>query len=135
MKTDIDIARGASMKPAAEIAEEIGMAHHCDPYGKYKAKLNADYYSELENKKSGKLILVTAMSPTPAGEGKTTTTVGLADGLSLLGDESMRRAARAFAGPCVRHEGRGSWRRDVAGGANGGFEPALYRRHARHNRG
>lgn len=105
MRTDIDIARDARMKPIADIAEEIGMSKHYEPYGKYKAKLNADYYSELDKQKSGKLILVTAMSPTPAGEGKTTTTVGLADGLSRLGEKSCAALREPSLGPVFGMKG------------------------------
>ncbi len=105
MKTDIEIARQAEMKPIAHLAHEIGMAHHYEPYGKYKAKLNADYYKELENNESGKLILVTAMSPTPAGEGKTTTTVGLADGLSKIGESVCAALREPSLGPVFGMKG------------------------------
>jgi uncharacterized radical SAM protein YgiQ len=83
----------------------------------------------------GKLILVTAISPTPAGEGKTTTTVGLGDALNLIGKKAHDGAARALAGPGVRHEGRRHRRRPGAGGADGGHQPALHRRLPRHRAG
>ena len=105
MRTDIEIARDARMRPVADIAEEIGMYEHYEPYGKHKAKLSADYYSKLAREKSGKLILVTAMSPTPAGEGKTTTTVGLADGLSRLGEKSCAALREPSLGPVFGMKG------------------------------
>lgn len=80
MKTDIEIARECKMKKISEIAAELGIDEDCvEYYGKYKAKIDLSYF---ENKKrKGKLVLVTAITPTPAGEGKTTTSIGLADGL------------------------------------------------------
>ena len=78
MKTDIEIAQESVMQPIAEIAEKLGMsADDIELYGKYKAKLSEDYIESLEDKPEGKLVLVTAINPTPAGEGKTTVTVGL----------------------------------------------------------
>ena len=105
MIADIDIARKANMRPIADIACGIGMEAHYEPYGKYKAKLNADYYTELEKRQSGKLILVTAMNPTPAGEGKTTTTVGLADGLSLIGENACAALREPSLGPVFGMKG------------------------------
>ncbi len=84
MKTDIQIAQEATMKPITEIAASLGIADEdVIPYGRYKAKINHRLIQSA--KKQGKLILVTAISPTPAGEGKTTTSVGLADALCSLG--------------------------------------------------
>ena len=105
MIADIDIARKAKMIPIADIACEIGMSDHYEPYGKYKAKLNADYYTELEKRPGGKLILVTAMNPTPAGEGKTTTTVGLADGLSRIGENACAALREPSLGPVFGMKG------------------------------
>ena len=77
MKTDIEIAQESVMQPIAEIAEKLGMsADDIELYGKYKAKLSEDYIESLEDNPEGKLVLVTAINPTPAGEGKTTVTVG-----------------------------------------------------------
>ena len=85
MKTDIEIAQSAKMQPIVEIAEKAGIDEkYLDLYGKYKAKINISLLNESAAK-DGKLVLVTAINPTPAGEGKTTTTVGLADGLRQLG--------------------------------------------------
>ena len=88
MKTDIEIAQEATMKPITQIAAQLGLADEdVIPYGRYKAKIN---HRLIHNaKKQGKLILVTAISPTPAGEGKTTTSVGLADAMNALGKKTM----------------------------------------------
>ena len=76
MKTDIEIAQGAILEPITEVAERCGIPEEeLELYGKYKAKLSEDYIRSLQDKRDGKLILVTAINPTPAGEGKTTTTV------------------------------------------------------------
>jgi len=86
MKTDIQIAQGVEMKPITEIARKLGI-YEISPYGKYKAKLNHRYKSK--EKEPAKVILVTAITPTKAGEGKTTTAVGLGDGLSRLGKKAV----------------------------------------------
>ena len=83
MKTDIEIAQEAKLQPILQIAQKAGLKEEeIEYYGKYKAKVDLSVLEK--NKKEGKLILVTAINPTPAGEGKTTTTIGLADGLSRL---------------------------------------------------
>ena len=84
MASDIEIAQQARMQRISKVAQEkLGIADdHLEPYGHYKAKLSLEYLDSLKGRKNGKLVLVTAISPTPAGEGKTTTTVGL--GLSLI---------------------------------------------------
>jgi len=88
MKSDIEIAREAEMLPITEIAEKIGIdPDDLELYGKYKAKVPLDYIDEEKIKKS-KLVLVTAITPTPAGEGKTTTSIGLAMGLNKIGKKA-----------------------------------------------
>ena len=78
MKTDIEIAQDATLIPITEVAKELNITEdELDLYGKYKAKLNDDLWNKVKDNEDGKLILVTAINPTPAGEGKTTTTVGL----------------------------------------------------------
>ena len=110
MKTDIEIAQSAKMQPIAEIAEKAGIDEkYLDLYGKYKAKINISLLNE-PSAKDGKLILVTAINPTPAGEGKTTTTVGLADGLRQLGKKSVVALREPSLGPVF----------GVKGGAAGG---------------
>ncbi len=110
--SDIEIAQQARMVPVIDLARErLGIpAEHLDPYGHYKAKLSLDYIGSLNDAPDGKLILVTAISPTPAGEGKTTTTVGLGDALSRLGQKTMICLREPALGPCF----------GVKGGAAGG---------------
>lgn len=110
--SDIEIARAARLKPVMEIArEQFGIpAESLDPYGHYKAKLSLDHIESLAGKADGKLILVTAISPTPAGEGKTTTTVGLGDALNRIGKKTLICLREPSLGPCF----------GVKGGAAGG---------------
>ena len=90
MLSDIEIAQKAEMKPIVEIGEKVGIApENLENYGPYKAKVSLKFTNEVLSKPQGKLILVTAISPTPAGEGKTTTTVGLGQALSKLGKKTM----------------------------------------------
>ena len=109
MKTDIEIAQEAKMRPITEIAAQLGLSdEHVIPYGRYKAKI--DHRLIHDAKKQGKLILVTAISPTPAGEGKTTTSVGLADAMNALGKKTMLCLREPSLGPVF----------GVKGGAAGG---------------
>src|SRR5215813_2077911 len=109
--SDIEIAQQAKMLRATKIAEKLGIPEeHLIPYGHYKAKVSLDYVDSLKGKKDGKLILVTAISPTPAGEGKTTTTVGLGDALNHIGKKAMICLREPSLGPVF----------GVKGGAAGG---------------
>lgn len=100
VKTDIEIAREAKKQPIQEIGKKLGIpAEHLLPYGHDKAKIGQDFIAGLEGKPRGKLILVTAINPTPAGEGKTTTTVGLGDGLNRIGKKAMICIREASLGP------------------------------------
>jgi len=110
--SDIEIAQQATLKPIINLAQEKFAipAEHLDPYGHYKAKLSLEYVNSLTDKTDGKLILVTAISPTPAGEGKTTTTVGLGDALNRLGKKAIMCLREPSLGPCF----------GVKGGAAGG---------------
>ena len=113
MKSDIEIARASTMKPIVDIASNIGIPQDSVlNYGKYKAKISLDFIKSLEQKPDGKLILVTAMTPTPAGEGKTTTTVGLGDGLNAIGKKAIVCLREPSLGPCFGMKG---------GAAGGGF--------------
>ena len=108
--SDIEIAQQCKMKPIYEIAEKAGIpADYVEPYGKYKAKIDLAYLRENKNK-DGKLVLVTAITPTPAGEGKTTTTIGLSDGLSRIGKKVTVALREPSLGPVF----------GVKGGAAGG---------------
>ena len=113
MKSDIEIARAASMQPITEVAKNIGVPEDAVlNYGKFKGKISLDFIKSLENKPNGKLVLVTAMTPTPAGEGKTTTTVGLGDGLNAIGKKAIVCLREPSLGPCFGMKG---------GAAGGGF--------------
>lgn len=110
-KSDIEIAQEAVKKPVVEIAKSIGLSEDdLELYGKYKAKISMETVNRLKGEKDGKLILVTAISPTPAGEGKTTTSVGLADGLTKIGKKTMVCLREPSLGPSF----------GVKGGAAGG---------------
>ena len=115
MKSDIEIAQEAKMKPIAEIAAGLGLADEdVIPYGRYKAKINHRLIHKAS--KQGKLILVTAISPTPAGEGKTTTSVGLADAMNALGKKTMLCLREPSLGPVFGVKG---------GAAGGGYSQVL----------
>jgi formate--tetrahydrofolate ligase len=111
-KSDIEIAQAAAKRPILDIArEKLGIApENLEPYGHYKAKVSMDYIKSLKSKSNGKLVLVTAITPTPAGEGKTTTTVGLTDALNQIGKKAMLCLREPSLGPCF----------GVKGGAAGG---------------
>ncbi len=111
VKTDIEIAREASMKPITDVAAKVGIPPDALlQYGPTKAKVTADFIDSLKSRPDGKLILVTAINPTPAGEGKTTTTVGLGDGLNRIGKKAIMALREPSLGPCF----------GVKGGAAGG---------------
>ena len=111
MSTDLEIARAATIRPIAEIAARAGIpADALVPYGKTKAKIESDFIRSMDAKPDGALVLVTGISPTPAGEGKTTTTVGLGDALNRIGTKAMVALREPSLGPCF----------GVKGGATGG---------------
>ena len=111
MKTDIEIAQEAVKLPIVEVAARVGIEEDdLEMYGKYKAKLTEEYLTKINQNKKGKLILVTAINPTPAGEGKTTTSVGLGDAMNRLGYNTMIALREPSLGPCF----------GIKGGAAGG---------------
>jgi formate--tetrahydrofolate ligase len=111
MKTDVQIAQEAKMFPIVEIGSKLNLSEDdLELYGKYKAKISLDVYEKLKDKEDGKLILVTAINPTPAGEGKTTTNVGLSMGLNKIGKKTVTTLREPSLGPCF----------GVKGGAAGG---------------
>ena len=111
MKTDIEIAQEAQMLPITEVVKEIGLtADDLELYGKYKAKITNEYLKKIEGNKKGKLVLVTAINPTPAGEGKTTTSVGLGQAFGKLGKKAIIALREPSLGPCF----------GIKGGAAGG---------------
>ena len=112
-KSDIEIAREAKKQPIQQIGEKLGIGYEdLVPFGHDKAKISAEFIQAQQGKKDGKLILVTAINPTPAGEGKTTTTVGLGDGLNAIGKNAMICIREASLGPCFGMKG---------GAAGGGY--------------
>ena len=110
MKDDLAIARGVKLRKVVELAKErLGIeADDLEPYGHYKAKLSDALISKVQSRPDGKLILVTAISPTPAGEGKTTTTVGLGDALNAIGKKAMICVREPSLGPCFGVKGGGA---------------------------
>ena len=117
VKSDIEIAQEAQMLDIREVAAKVGVAEDdLELYGKYKAKISDDLYSKLEDKKDGKLILVTAINPTPAGEGKTTITIGLTQALNKMGKKSVAALREPSLGPCFGIKG---------GAAGGGYSQVV----------
>ena len=111
MKTDIQIAQEAQMEPIGKVAERIGVSENeLEYYGKYKAKLSDELWERIKDNENGRLVLVTAINPTPAGEGKTTTTVGLGDAMTRLGKKTLIALREPSLGPCF----------GIKGGAAGG---------------
>ena len=116
-KSDIEIARQAEARPIGEIADKLGIpGDYISPYGRTKAKIDLDYIEQLSERPDGKLILVTAITPTPAGEGKTTTSVGLNDGLNRIGKKSIVCLREPSLGPCFGMKG---------GAAGGGYAQVI----------
>lgn len=117
MKSDIEIAREANMLPISDVLEGFGIgAEDIELYGKYKCKLSEEYIESIKNNKDGKLILVTAINPTPAGEGKTTVSIGLSQALNKLGKKSVLALREPSLGPCFGIKG---------GAAGGGYSQVV----------
>ena len=115
--SDIEIAQNAPIKPIAEIATDLGIPNESlVPFGHTKAKVNLDFIDSLKDRPDGKLILVTAITPTPAGEGKTTTSVGLTDGMNKIGKKTMVCLREPSLGPCFGMKG---------GAAGGGYAQVI----------
>ena len=117
MKTDVEIAQEAVIEPIQKIAAKLNIdEENLELYGKYKAKIAASYWNELKNRPNAKLILVTAITPTPAGEGKTTTSIGLADALQRRGHKTVVALREPSLGPCFGIKG---------GAAGGGYSQVV----------
>ncbi|MBE5849804.1 MAG: formate--tetrahydrofolate ligase [Lachnospiraceae bacterium] len=117
MKTDIEIASEAKMEPISKVAQSLGLTDDdIELYGKYKCKISEEYLRSIQNNKEGKLVLVTAINPTPAGEGKTTTSIGLAMGLNRLGKKACLALREPSLGPCFGLKG---------GAAGGGYSQVV----------
>ena len=119
-RPDIEIARDSEIRPIKEVADKLGVPdEYLFQYGPYKAKIDLDYIQGLNRRPRGKLILVTALTPTPAGEGKTTTTVGLGDGLNRIGKNAAICIREPSLGPCFGIKG------GAAGGGGGDLRGRL----------
>ena len=117
VKSDVEIASEAHMKPISEIAAGLGLtADDIEPYGKYKAKITAAAIRRLSARSDGRLVLVTAISPTPAGEGKTTTTIGLGQAMSRIGVNAVLALREPSLGPVFGIKG---------GAAGGGYSQVV----------
>lgn len=117
MLTDIEIAQQCKLRPIAQVARQLGiLEEETEPYGRYKAKLNDRLFERLNEKKDGKLILVTAINPTPAGEGKTTTTAGLGQAMAKIGKNAIIALREPSLGPVFGVKG---------GAAGGGYAQVL----------
>ena len=117
MLTDIEIAQQATLRPIAQIAGQLGIREEeLEPYGRYKAKLNESLFQRLQDQPDGKLILVTAINPTPAGEGKTTTTAGLGQAMAKIGKKAVIALREPSLGPVFGIKG---------GAAGGGYAQVL----------
>ena len=117
MKSDIEIAQEAKLLPISEVAQSLGLTgDDIETYGKYKCKITEDYLRKIQGNKRGKLVLVTAINPTPAGEGKTTTSIGLAMGLNRLGHKAVLALREPSLGPCFGLKG---------GAAGGGYSQVV----------
>lgn len=127
--TDLDITRQAKLRKISELVKErFGTEdRYIEPYGHYKAKLSLAYLETLKDRKNGHLILVTAISPTPAGEGKTTTTVGLGDALNHIGKQAVICLREPSLGPLFRDERRSSGWRLLASCSHGGYQSPFHR--------
>src|SRR3989304_3514338 len=114
---DIEIARRVKIRPISQIAERIGISNgDLEHYGNYKAKIPLDLYRQLDTAPTGKLVLVTAITPTPAGEGKTTTSIGLCDALNRIGKKASVCLREPSMGPCFGMKG---------GAAGGGYSQVV----------
>ena len=117
MKTDIEIAQEAVMEPIVKVAEQIGISEDdLELYGKYKAKLSDKLIKSVQDRPDGKLVLMTAINPTPAGEGKTTTSIGLAQAFCKMGKKAILALREPSLGPCFGIKG---------GAAGGGYSQVV----------
>ena len=119
--SDIEIARNAKLKEIREKANELGLNEEIETYGKYKAKITEDAFKKNKDKANGKLILVTAINPTPLGEGKTTMSIGLADGLRKIGKKSILALREPSLRTSIWNKRRSNRRRLCTNSTNGRY--------------
>ncbi len=135
MKNSLEIAQEAELQPISEIGERLGLEpEEIEPYGRYKSKISLAAIDRLADRPDGKLVCVAGMTPTRAGEGKTTTSVALTEGMGHIGTQPGPVSEGAVAGPGVRDQGRGRRGRVRPGRPDGGPQPPLHRGHPRDRR-
>ena len=128
MKTDIQIAQEAQMMPIREVTAGFGITEDdMELYGKYKAKLSDELWNRIKDRPDGKLVLVTAINPTPAGEGKTTISIGLTQALNKIGKKAIVALREAFSWTVLWCKGWCCRRRLLSGSSDGGYEPSFHR--------
>ena len=128
MKSDIQIAQEASMNHIKDVAASIGIPEEdLEFYGKYKAKLSDEVFEKIKDNPDGKLVLVTAINPTPAGEGKTTTTVGLGQAMAKLNKKAIIALREPSLGPCFGIKGGAAGGGECTGCSYGRSEPSFHR--------
>lgn len=131
---DIEIARNAKLKDIREVAKDMELNdEEIESYGKYKAKITEGAFERLKDKKDGKLILVTAINPTPLGEGKTTMSIGLADGLKTIGKKSILALREPSLRTCVWYKRRSNRWRTCSDCSYGRYKFTFYRRYTCYN--
>ena len=132
MKTDIQIAQEAELMHIKDVAASIGISEEeLEFYGKYKAKLSDELWENVKDRKDGKLVLVTAINPTPAGEGKTTITVGLGEAFAKMNKKAIIALREPSLGPCFGIKGGAAGGGVCTGSPNGRSESAFHRRFPR----
>lgn len=132
--TDIEIARSTKLEKIEDIARNIGLDEDdLELYGKYKAKISNDVLDKRKDKKDGKLVLVTAISPTPLGEGKTTVSIAIADGLKKIGKKSILALREPSLRTSFWNKRRSNRRRKGSGCTNGRYKSSFYRGHTRND--
>ncbi len=125
---DIEIARNTKLEKISKITADIGIDDdNLEMYGKYKAKISLNIMDKLQEKKNGKLVLVTAINPTPLGEGKTTMAIGLADGLKKIGKKSILALREPSLRTCIWNKRRSNRWRTFTNCSNGRNKPSFYR--------
>lgn len=128
--SDIEIARNAKLKDVRDIAKDLGLNdEEIETYGKYKAKITEEAFKKNKDKKDGKLVLVTAINPTPLGEGKTTMSIGLADGLRKIGKKSILALREPSLRTSIWYKRWSSRRRICTNCTNGGYQFTLHWRY------
>lgn len=132
--TDIEIERSIKLEKITEVAQKKGIREEfLELYGKYKAKISNDFIEKTKGNEDGKLVLVTAINPTPLGEGKTTVAIGLSDALNKIGKNSILALREPSLRTSIWNKRRSNRRRVCTSCSNGGYKSTFYRRYTCHN--